>query len=153
MDQPVAVALRAHACWEHFAHEADISVPGRGASPETAFEQTALGPTAVVADPILLRNDEQVAIHCEAPSLELLFVDWLNALIYEMTTRSMLFGRFRVTIDGDRRRLFIHRKGPTRAFGPGHPELPGELRDIGQPVLIGGSVGTESWVLVGAAAR
>jgi tRNA-splicing ligase RtcB len=52
-------------------------------------------------------------------------------------------------VDGVQRRLFIHRKGATRAFGPGHPELPLRLRDIGQPVLIGGSMGTESWVLVG----
>jgi tRNA nucleotidyltransferase (CCA-adding enzyme) len=47
-----------------------------------------------------VRNDEQVAITCEAPNLDVLFVDWLNALIYEMTTRSMLFGRFRIKIDG-----------------------------------------------------
>ena len=52
-------------------------------------------------------------------------------------------------VDGVRRRLFIHRKGATRAFGPGHPELAEKLREIGQPVLIGGSMGTESWVLVG----
>jgi tRNA-splicing ligase RtcB len=52
-------------------------------------------------------------------------------------------------VDGDRRRLFVHRKGATRAFAPGHPDLPGELRSIGQPVLIGGTMGTESWVLVG----
>lgn len=51
-----------------------------------------------------------------------------------------------------RRRLFVHRKGATRAFGPGHPELPTALRDVGQPVLIGGSMGTESWVLSGTEA-
>jgi len=54
-------------------------------------------------------------------------------------------------VDGVPRRLFIHRKGATRAFGPGHPELPEQLRDLGQPVLIGGSMGTESWVLAGTA--
>jgi len=54
-------------------------------------------------------------------------------------------------VDGAQRRLFVHRKGATRAFGPGHSELPEQLRDIGQPVLIGGSMGTESWVLVGTA--
>jgi tRNA-splicing ligase RtcB len=54
-------------------------------------------------------------------------------------------------VDGDLRRLFVHRKGATRAFGPGHPDLPEQLRDIGQPVLIGGSMGTESWILVGTA--
>jgi len=86
--------------WEHFPHEADIGVRGRGESPDIAFEQAALGLTGVVTDPRLVRNDEQVAISCEAPNLDVLLVDWLNALIYEMTTRSMLFGRFRVTIDG-----------------------------------------------------
>ncbi|RMG27570.1 MAG: RtcB family protein [Gammaproteobacteria bacterium] len=52
-------------------------------------------------------------------------------------------------VDGRRRRLFVHRKGATRAFGPGHPELPGDLRDTGQPVIIGGSMGTCSWILAG----
>ncbi len=52
-------------------------------------------------------------------------------------------------VDGVERMLYIHRKGATRAFGPGHPTLPPALRDAGQPVLIGGSMGTESYVLVG----
>ncbi|HSF16004.1 MAG TPA: RtcB family protein [Vicinamibacteria bacterium] len=52
-------------------------------------------------------------------------------------------------IDGKRKRLFVHRKGATRAFGPGHPDLPPVFRDIGQPVLIGGTMGTASYVLVG----
>ena len=86
--------------WEHFPHEADIGVRGRGESPDIAFEQAALGLTAVVTDPALVRNDQQVAISCEAPNLDVLLVDWLNTLIYEMTTRSVLFGRFRVKIDG-----------------------------------------------------
>jgi tRNA-splicing ligase RtcB len=54
-------------------------------------------------------------------------------------------------IDGDTRQLYIHRKGATRAFGPGHPSLPEDLRSFGQPVLIGGSMGTSSYVLTGAA--
>ena len=45
--------------------------------------------------------------------------------------------------------VFIHRKGATRAFGPGHPDLPIGLRDVGQPVLIGGTMGTASYILVG----
>lgn len=52
-------------------------------------------------------------------------------------------------IDGEARELFVHRKGATRAFGPGHPELPESLRPAGQPVLIGGSMGTGSYVLAG----
>ena len=54
-------------------------------------------------------------------------------------------------IDGQSRRLFVHRKGATRAFGPGHADLPRALRAIGQPVLIGGSMGTASYILVGTA--
>jgi tRNA-splicing ligase RtcB (3'-phosphate/5'-hydroxy nucleic acid ligase) len=52
-------------------------------------------------------------------------------------------------IDGAQRRLFVHRKGATRAFGPSHPALPAALKQIGQPVLIGGSMGTGSYVLAG----
>jgi tRNA-splicing ligase RtcB len=55
-------------------------------------------------------------------------------------------------IDGQKRRLFVHRKGATRAFGPAHPELPEAFRTTGQPVLIGGSMGTASYILVGTAA-
>lgn len=54
-------------------------------------------------------------------------------------------------IDGKEHELFVHRKGATRALGPGHPNLPEVLHSIGQPVLIGGSMGTGSYVLVGAA--
>jgi tRNA-splicing ligase RtcB len=53
------------------------------------------------------------------------------------------------SIDGQPRRLYVHRKGATRAFGPGHPDLPTVFRESGQPVLIGGSMGTASHVLAG----
>lgn len=52
-------------------------------------------------------------------------------------------------VDGKRIKVCVHRKGATRAFGPGRPELPDAYRDIGQPVLVPGSMGTASWVLVG----
>jgi tRNA-splicing ligase RtcB len=52
-------------------------------------------------------------------------------------------------VDGRPRSLFVHRKGATRAFGPGHPSLPEPLRAAGQPVFVGGSMGTASWVLAG----
>ncbi len=54
-------------------------------------------------------------------------------------------------VDGRRRHVYIHRKGATRAFGPGHPDLPESLRATGQPVLIGGSMGTASYILAGTA--
>jgi tRNA-splicing ligase RtcB len=53
------------------------------------------------------------------------------------------------TMDGRRRLLYVHRKGATRAFGPGHPELPARYREVGQPVIIGGSMGTGSYILCG----
>jgi tRNA-splicing ligase RtcB len=52
-------------------------------------------------------------------------------------------------VDGRRMRLWVHRKGATRALGPGADSLPTAYRTMGQPVLIGGSMGTESWVLAG----
>ncbi len=53
-------------------------------------------------------------------------------------------------VNGVKKRLYVHRKGATRAFGPGRPELPEALRDIGQPVLIGGTMGTCSYILIGS---
>jgi tRNA-splicing ligase RtcB len=52
-------------------------------------------------------------------------------------------------VGGKMKRLYVHRKGATRAFGPGHPDLPSALRAAGQPVLIGGSMGTSSYILAG----
>jgi len=55
-------------------------------------------------------------------------------------------------IDGQPQRLYVHRKGATRAFGPNHPDLPAAFRAVGQPVLIGGSMGTASHILAGTRA-
>jgi tRNA-splicing ligase RtcB len=52
-------------------------------------------------------------------------------------------------VNGSKKKLYVHRKGATRAFGPGHPDLPASLREAGQPVLIGGSMGTASYILAG----
>ncbi|HKZ80050.1 MAG TPA: archease [Pyrinomonadaceae bacterium] len=86
--------------WEHFAHEADMGVRGFGPTRDEAFEQAALGLTAVITDLATVRPREMITTSCEAPDEELLFVDWLNALIYEMATRNMLFSRFEVHLDG-----------------------------------------------------
>jgi len=88
--------------WEHFPHEADMGVRGLGATLERAFEQAALALTAVVTDPATVTPLERVSLACEAPDTELVFVDWLNALVYEMATRSMLFSRFEVRLQGHR---------------------------------------------------
>jgi SHS2 domain-containing protein len=86
--------------WEHYEHGADVGVRGFGATMAGAFEQAALGLTAIVADPSGVAPREPVSIACTAPDPELLLAEWLNALIYEMAVRRMLFGRFHVEIDG-----------------------------------------------------
>jgi len=84
--------------WEHFSHAADVGVRGYGNTIEQAFEQAALALTAIVTDIDRVRQAKTVQVSCACPDQELLFVDWLNAVIYEMVTRNMLFSRFRVSI-------------------------------------------------------
>ncbi|MDO9313120.1 MAG: RtcB family protein [Burkholderiaceae bacterium] len=69
-------------------------------------------------------------------------------LLYDVSHNTCKVEAHRV--DGRSRPLHVHRKGATRAFGPGHPDLPAALRPAGQPVLIGGSMGTGSYVLAGS---
>ncbi len=85
--------------WEHFAHMADVGVRGFGADLEEAFAQAALAMTAVVIDPARVQPNQTVQIHCNAPDRELLLMDWLNELVYEMATRRMVFGEFDVHLD------------------------------------------------------
>ena len=68
-------------------------------------------------------------------------------LLYDVSHNTCKIERH--VINGGSRELFVHRKGATRSLGPGHPELPRALQKAGQPVLIGGTMGTESYVLVG----
>jgi SHS2 domain-containing protein len=86
--------------WEHFEHGADVGVRGFGASKAEAFEQAARALTAAVTDLGGVEPRDTVAIACEAPDDELLFAEWLNALVYEMATRKMLFSRFAVRLEG-----------------------------------------------------
>lgn len=84
--------------WRHFPHEADVGVRGEGATMAEAFEQAALAVTAAVTDPQAVSLREPVEIACGAEDPEVLLADWLNAVVYEMATRRMLFGRFDVTL-------------------------------------------------------
>jgi tRNA nucleotidyltransferase (CCA-adding enzyme) len=84
--------------WEHFHHVADIGIRGRGESMAEAFAQAATALMAVVSDSTDVRPDFPVRIECEAPDSELLLVDWLNRLIFEMAVRRMLFSAFEVSI-------------------------------------------------------
>ena len=81
-----------------------MGVRGYGSTQAEAFEQAALAMTAVVTDIGKVEAREAVTIECEAPDAELLFAEWLNSLVYEMSTRRMLFSRFSVQLHGTRLR-------------------------------------------------
>jgi len=116
--------------WEHFEHQADIGVRGCGRTVGEAFEQAALALTAVVTPPAAVAPRERGEMACAAPDLELLLVDWLNALVWLMATRRMLFARFDVRLDGLRlagqawARPWIRRgtSPPSRSKGPATPD-------------------------------
>ena len=113
--------------WEHFPHVADCGVRGYGATKAAAFEQTALAMLVLMVDPATVAPATAVAIQCEAPDDELLLVDWLNALLYEMATRQILFSAVQVelkdhelqgtawgeAVDLQRHRLGVEVKGAT----------------------------------------
>ena len=88
--------------WEHFAHAADIGVLGIGPTKAEAFRQAAIALTAVVTDPAAVQPRTRVEIACSAVDEELLLVEWLNALVFEMATRHMLFRDFDVRTENGR---------------------------------------------------
>jgi SHS2 domain-containing protein len=90
--------------WEHFSHVADMGVRGIGSSREEAFEQGAFALCALTTDLDTVETRERVEVRCEAPDDEVLFVDWLNALVFEMSSRHLLFSRFQVEVAGHRLR-------------------------------------------------
>lgn len=86
--------------WEHFQHGSDIGIRGYGSSRDEAFKQAALALTAVVTNPARVRTQTAVDIHCSIAEDDILLLDWINALIFEMATRNMLFARFELAITG-----------------------------------------------------
>jgi SHS2 domain-containing protein len=94
--QPQCSAVR----WEHFGHGADIGIRGIGATMAQSFEQAAIALAAVITDPAKVIPERQVKIECAAPEAEPLLVEWLNALVYEMAVRRMIFSRFEVHVEG-----------------------------------------------------
>lgn len=98
--------------WEHFEHEADMGVRGIGRTRAEAFEQAAVALTAILCDPAEVRPSANVSIQCANADPEILLADWLNAIVYEMATRHMIFSRFRVDISAD---------GALRATAAGEP--------------------------------
>jgi tRNA nucleotidyltransferase (CCA-adding enzyme) len=110
--------------WELTPHGADIGVKGFGVSKAQAFEQAALALTAVITEPASVTIRDCVEIACEAPDDELLLVNWLNAVIYEIATRQMLFARFEVCIEGTR----LHARAWGEAIDIAKHELAVEIK-------------------------
>jgi len=85
--------------WEHFDHGADIGVRGVAPTLAEAFAQAALGLTGVITDPATVQSKDSITLTAADPDPELLLVDFLNAVIYAMSSRHMLFSHFDVRID------------------------------------------------------
>jgi len=99
----MAASLQTHAKrdeprFEHFQHGADIGIRGIGPTKEEAFRQAAMALTAVVTDPAGVGLKREVIIEREAPDDGILLMDWLNALIYEMSANQLIFGSFDVLL-------------------------------------------------------
>jgi tRNA nucleotidyltransferase (CCA-adding enzyme) len=84
--------------WEHFEHGADIGIRGIAPTLEQAFEQTAVAMTAVITNPDQVSASKAVSIRCQAPDKEMLLLDWINELVYEMAVQGLLFKYFQVAI-------------------------------------------------------
>lgn len=91
--------------FDHFEHGADIGVRGTGATMASAFEQAAIAMSNVVTDISKVRARTQVEISITSPDGELLLVDFLNSIVYEMAIRNMLFSQFAVSIDEENHHL------------------------------------------------
>lgn len=87
----------AEARWELYSHPSDIGIRGLGPTREEAFAQAALALTSVITDLGKVEPTEAVGIECKEEDDELLLINWLSTLLYEMDTRGMLFRRFEIT--------------------------------------------------------
>lgn len=91
--------------------------------------------------------NRQIITHLTREAVDSVFPGLQLNLLYDVSHNTCKLEQH--TIAGQKKWVFVHRKGATRAFGPGHPELPEVFKEVGQPVLIGGSMGTSSYVLCG----
>jgi tRNA-splicing ligase RtcB len=91
--------------------------------------------------------NRQILTHLTRKAVDTLFPGVRLRLLYDVSHNTCKVEKY--TVNGRKKELYIHRKGATRAYGPGHPDLPEAFRGVGQPVLIGGSMGTSSYVLCG----
>ena len=130
----------------------DIRVPDRQLACVPVEHDVArryLGAMAAAAN--FARANRHVLTHAVREAFEIVFErsdrDLGLGVVYDVAHNLAKIERYEV--DGRERSLCVHRKGATRAFGPGHPDLPERYREIGQPVVIPGSMGTSSYVLTG----
>ncbi|MGZ8160381.1 MAG: RtcB family protein [Methylobacter sp.] len=91
--------------------------------------------------------NRQIITHLTRQAVAAVFPGIHLSLLYDVSHNTCKLEQH--TINGQKKALYVHRKGATRAFGPGHPDLPSVFKETGQPVLIGGSMGTSSYVLCG----
>ncbi len=91
--------------------------------------------------------NREIITHLTREAVHRLFPHARLDLLYDVSHNTCKLEQH--DIDGESKQVYVHRKGATRAFGPGHAELPADLRDVGQPVLIGGTMGTASYILAG----
>jgi len=91
--------------------------------------------------------NRQILTHLTRIAFDKLFPESNLKLLYDVSHNTCKVEEH--AVDGVTRQVFVHRKGATRSLGPGHPDIPASLRGLGQPVLIGGTMGTSSYILVG----
>ncbi len=87
--------------WETFPHGSDVGLRGFGRTQTEAFEQVCVALTSLVTDPGRVREIQSVPIHCTSPDRETLLYDFVSALVFEMSTRDLLFARCCVEITDD----------------------------------------------------
>ena len=137
--RPIALAAPA---WEHFAHAADVGVRGYGRDPDEAFAQTALAMIAAITAPQRIEAREAISIECRAPDLELLLVDWLNAVIFEIATRHMLFCAFDVHLLGHH----LHATAWGERLDPARHQPAVEIKGATYTELRVAELGPELWL-------
>jgi tRNA nucleotidyltransferase (CCA-adding enzyme) len=127
--------------WEHFPHGADIGIRGVGGSPAEAFAEAARAVVAASVDPATVGVAASIDICCTGADLEDLFYAWLNAVIWEMSVRRMLFCKFDVAIDG----FTLHAAAYGEPVSPGRHEPAVEVKGA---TFTGLSVRTEGdhWI-------
>ena len=128
--------------WALFAHDADVGVRGFGPTREAAFEQAAIALMHAMGAGSDVAPRQMVSIACNAPDSEVLFVDWLNALIFEVATRAVLFARFEVRIDGHR----LAARAWGESIDPGRHELAVEVKGATYTDLAVGPHSGGGWV-------